>query len=147
MQKQEIQESKIDQIRSEMTRGQFSYSHLKEWPIIFFDLTGLTAAEFDSLFKCIDPFTHMLQYPNFTSGELITKNTKMYLKTELIIFLTVCRRPLHLKVMAWMTQSSEATISRVFVAWAVFLSTLFESLDLSSLPGFVEALLPKWRCY
>ena len=58
-------------------------------------------------------------------------------------FLTVCRHFLHLKVMAWMTQSSETTISRVFVAWAVFLSTLFESLDLSPLPGFVDALLPK----
>ena len=43
--------------------------------------------------------------------------------------------------MAWMTQSSEATISRVFVAWAVFLSTLFECLDLSPLPGFVESSL------
>ena len=42
-----------------------------------------------------------------------------------------------------MTQSSEATISTVFLAWAVFLSTLFECLDLSPLPGFVEVFLPK----
>ena len=60
-------------------------------------------------------------------------------------FLTVCRHSLHLKVMAWMTQSSEATMSSFFfLAWAVFLSTLFESLDLSPLPkvfndaGFAE---------
>ena len=67
----------------------------------------------------------------------------MDLRTELVTFLTVCRHSLHLKVMAWMTQSSEATVSRVFAAWAVFLSILFECFDLSPLPGFVEALLPK----
>lgn len=33
-------------------------------------------------------------------------------------------------------------MSRVFTAWAVFLATLFESLDLSPLPGFVDSLLP-----
>ena len=33
--------------------------------------------------------------------------------------------------------------SRVCVAWAVFLSTPFECLDLGPLPGFVEALMPK----
>lgn len=33
-------------------------------------------------------------------------------------------------------------MSRVFSAWAVFLATLLESLDLSPLPGFVDSLLP-----
>lgn len=45
--------------------------------------------------------------------------------------------------MAWMTQRSEATISRIFGAWAVFLSSLFDCLDLSPLLGFVQAFLPK----
>ena len=58
-------------------------------------------------------------------------------------FLRVCRHFLHLKVMVWITQSSKATVSRVFVAWAVFLSTPFECLDLTLLPAFVEALMPK----
>ena len=141
--KVKTQESKIDQIHSEMRRGQFAYSSIKERPNKLFDLTGLTTAEFDCLFECSDPFTHLLQYPNCTSGGLVSKNRKTDLRTELMTFLTVCRHSLHIKVMAWMTQSSEATISRVFVAWAVFLSTLFECLDLSPLPGFVEAFLPK----
>ena len=143
LKKQKTQEDKIGQIRSEMRRGQFSYSTIKERQNKFFDLTGLTVAEFDCLFECIDPYTHLLHYPNCTSGGLVTKNRKMDQRTELMTFLTVCRHSLHLKVMAWMTQSSEATISRVFVAWAVFLSTLFECLDLSPLPGFVDAFLPK----
>lgn len=67
----------------------------------------------------------------------------MDLRTELMTFLRVCRHFLHLKVMVWITQSSKATVSRVFVAWAVFLSTLFECLDLTPLPAFVEALMPK----
>ena len=41
LKKQKTQEDIIDQIRSEMRRGQFSYGTIKERPHKFFDLTGL----------------------------------------------------------------------------------------------------------
>ena len=68
LKKQKTQEDKTGQIRSEMRRGQFSYNTIKERQNKFFDLTGLTVAEFDCLFECIDPYTHLLHYPNCTSG-------------------------------------------------------------------------------
>ena len=45
--------------------------------------------------------------------------------------------------MARMVQTSEATISRVFTGWTVFLSTVFECVELKPLPGFVQAYLPQ----
>lgn len=42
-----------------------------------------------------------------------------------------------------MTAASTSTVSRNFCAWAVFLSSLFESLGLKPLPGFVEEFLPR----
>ena len=86
MKKVKTHESKIDQIRSEMIRGQFAYSSIRERPNNFFDLTGLTTAEFDCLFEYIDPFTHLLQHPNCISGGLVSKNRKMDLRTELMTF-------------------------------------------------------------
>ena len=58
-------------------------------------------------------------------------------------FLTVSRHALHLGVMGWMTNTSISTQSRLFVAWSVFLVTLFESIDLTPLPGEILAFLPK----
>ena len=40
-----------------------------------------------------------------------------------------------------MTAASTSTVSRNFCAWAVFLSSLFEWLELKPLPGFVEESL------
>ena len=36
-----------------------------------------------------------------------------------------------------MTNTSESTQSRIFSAWAVFLATVFDTIDLSPLPGEV----------
>lgn len=58
-------------------------------------------------------------------------------------FFTVCRHSLHLSIMARMVQTSVLTISRAFIGWAIFLSTVFECLDLKPLPGFVQAYLPQ----
>lgn len=41
-----------------------------------------------------------------------------------------------------MTNTSEATQSRIFTGWAVFLATLFDQIDLSPCPGEVSSLLP-----
>lgn len=45
--------------------------------------------------------------------------------------------------MAWTVQTSVSTIAWIFVAWAVFLSNLFECLDFKPLPALVQAFLPQ----
>lgn len=44
--------------------------------------------------------------------------------------------------MAFMTNTSEETQSRIFTGQAVFLATLFDQIDLSPCPGEVASLLP-----
>lgn len=53
------------------------------------------------------------------------------------------RHALNLGVIAWMTGSSVSTMSRVFVAWCVLLSTVFDSIDMTPLPGFLDEFMPK----
>ena len=64
-------------------------------------------------------------------------------RTQLMCFLTVSRHAFHLGVMGWMTNTSISTQSRIFVAWSIFLATVFESIDLTPLPGEVAEFLPK----
>ena len=82
-------------------------------------------------------------YPDCKSSEPSTKQRKMDKRTELMCFLTVSRHALHLGVMGWMTNTSISTQSRLFVAWSVFLVTVFESIALTPLPGEILAFLPK----
>ncbi|KAL9953682.1 hypothetical protein ACROYT_G041135 [Oculina patagonica] len=49
---------------------------------------------------------------------------------------------LHLGIMAFITNTSEATQSRIFTGWAVFLATLFDQIDLGPCRGEVASLLP-----
>ena len=56
--------------------------------------------------------------------------------------MTICRQTLHLGITGYMTGTSVSTQSRIFTAWAVFLSTLFDQLDLSPCPGEVLFPLP-----
>ena len=64
-------------------------------------------------------------------------------KPSYCVFLSVCRHALHLGVVAWMTGTSVSTISRIFVGWCVFLSSVFQAIDMSPLPGFVDTFMPK----
>lgn len=57
--------------------------------------------------------------------------------------LTITRHALHLGIMGWMSNTSASTQSRLFVSWSVFLVTVFESIDLSPLPGELQAFMPK----
>lgn len=58
-------------------------------------------------------------------------------------FLTISRHALHLDIMGWMSNTSASTKSRLFVAWSVFLVTVFESIYLSPLTGELQAFMPK----
>jgi len=42
-----------------------------------------------------------------------------------------------------MTNTSVSSQSRVFIAWSIFIVTVFESIDLTLLPGELQAFLPK----
>ena len=85
---------------------------------------------------------HTIVYPDCNNDDSFHLR-KLDAKTELISFLTICRHTLDLGVIAWMTGSSISTMSRIFVGWCVFLSTIFESIDLTPLPGFLNDYMPK----
>lgn len=109
-----------------MKRGQFNYMILMDKQNKLLYSTGLTTYEFDCLFECVEPFLYLIRYPDCKGGGFETKSRTLEAKTELMTFFTICRHSLHLEIMAWIVQTSVSTISRVFVAWALFLSTLFE---------------------
>ena len=48
-----------------------------------------------------------------------------------------------LGIVGFITNTSQSTQSRIFTAWAVFLSKLFENLDLRPCPGEVLSLILK----
>ena len=97
-------------------------------------LTGLCVENFD----CLDPYISAIIYPNCKTHQ----QRKLTKRTELMCFMTICRLTLHLGITGYMTGTSASTQSRIFTAWAVFLSTVFDQLDLSPCPGEVLSLLP-----
>ena len=106
-----------------------SYKFLKKNPKQFFYLTGLCVEDFDCLFACVEPYISAM-YPNCETHQ----QRKLTKRTELMCFMTICRHTLHLGITGYMSGTSVSTQSRIFTAWAVFLSTLFNQLDLSPCP-------------
>ena len=101
-------------------------------------LTGPCVENFDCLFACVEPYISAIIYPNCKPHQ----QRKLTKRTELMCFMTICRHTLHLGITGYMTGTSASTQSRIFTAWAVFLSTVFDELDLSPCPGEVLSLLP-----
>lgn len=120
----------------------FSYANLKNKEKKFEYMTGLSLCDFDCLYECIEPYLTAMVYPDCKAHH--NAQRKLSKKTELMCFLTICRHTLHLGIMAFIsnTCTSEATQSRIFTGWAVFLATLFDQIDLSPCPGEVSSLLP-----
>ena len=59
-------------------------------------------------------------------------------------FMTICRHTLYLGITGYMTGTRALTQSRIFTAWAVFLSTLLGSFSFTSgiyAPGFQDTVL------
>ena len=108
-----------------------SYKCLKKNPKQFFYLTGLCVEDFDCLFACVEPYISAMIYPNYCKTH---QQRKLIKRTELMCFMTICRHTLHLGITGYMSGTSVSTQSRIFTAWAVFLSTLFDQLDLSPCP-------------
>ena len=137
---QQEYERQVKLFQSEFQRSRFTYDHVMKRGQCFY-MTGLAESEFNCLFECVDPFIDCLIYPDCSSCEVSRR--KLDKRTELMCYMTVLRHDLHLVVMGLMSTTSAATQSRLFVAWSVFLVVLFESIDLTPLPGELQAFLPK----
>ena len=104
-------------------------------------MSGLTVDDFNCVLECIKPYISVIIYPDCKTNQ--DGQRKLTKRTELLCYFTICRHALHLGVMTFLTNTSDSTISRIFSAWSIFLSTLFDSIDLSPYPGEVISLLPK----
>jgi len=136
----EIQyKNQLKAFQYEFEKSRFTYEHIKKRGQCFY-MTGMTDIEFDCLYECVEPYVSCLVYPDIKSSDF--GNRKMDTRTELMAFMTILRHSLHLGIIGWMTNTSISTQSRVFVAWSVFLVVLFDSIDLTPLPGETEAFIP-----
>ena len=138
-------EQKIKEMKFELNKRKFTYDCLKNREKEFFDMCGLTVNEFDCLFGCLIPFLHLIVYPDCVQSlEKLDSNNKLLdSRTELLVTLTVARHAVDLVIMAKLVGGSSSTISRVFVAWMVFLRCVLDDVNLKPLPGFIEASLPR----
>jgi hypothetical protein len=75
---------------------------------------------------------------------LIDSNNKLLdCQSELLVALTIARHAIDLGMMAKLAGGSYYTMSRICVAWMTLIRTVFESIDLKPLPGFLEKHMPK----
>lgn len=134
----------IKKMNFELNKKTFNYICLRKKEKEFFQMCGLTVNEFDCLFACLEPFLHLIVYPDYVKKQGRNSNNKlMDHKTELLVTLTVARHAVDLAIMAKLVGGSPSTISRVFVAWIVFVRSVLDGVNLKPLPGFIEAFLPK----
>lgn len=138
-------EKKIKEMKFDLNKRRFTYDCLKNREKEFFDMCGLTVNEFDCLFACVIPFLNLIVYPDCvqTLEKIDSHNKLLDSKTELLVTLTVARHAVDLVIMAKLVGGSSSTISRVFVAWMVFLRCVLDEVNLKPLPGFIEAFLPR----
>ena len=118
----ETYQSQLQKFAHTTEKTTFSYKCLKKNPKQFFYLTGLCVEDFDCLFACGEPYISAIIYANCKTHQ----QRKLTKRTELMCFMTICRHTLHLGITGYMTGTSVSTQSRIFTAWAVFLSTLFD---------------------
>ena len=132
-------------MKFEFNKRSFTYDCVKNRENEFFLLCGLSVNEFDCLFACLMPFLHLIVYPDCVQSleKLDSNNELLDDKTELLVALTVARHAVDLVIMAKLFYGSSSTISRVFIAWMVFLCCVLDEVNLKPLPGFIEAFLPR----
>ena len=86
----------------------------------------------------MQPYSHVIIYPDCKgNGERTLAKA-----IELLAVLTICRHSLHQGVMAYMLKVGESTVQRTFVAWVVFLETIFNCIDLKPEAGFLLIKMP-----
>ena len=84
---------------------------------------------------------YLIVYPDCVQRlEKLDSNNKLLDdRTELLVPLTVARHAVNLIIMAKLVGGSFSTISRMFVAWIVFLRCVLDEVNLKPLSGFIIA--------
>jgi hypothetical protein len=117
--------------------NEFCYNNIQRRLPTFEYLCGLTLEKFDMVMECVKPYLHLIPYPKCNVSEnLFTYNT------QLLSTLTICRHGLDLKFMAFIMDTSESTIQRMFNGWVIFLATIFNRLDLTPGHGYLLHKMP-----
>ena len=117
--------------------GTFTFENLKEQKKLEY-LSGLSTERFNLVYKCLEPYLHLIPYPN--SQQVSSKTFDM--ETQLLIVLTICRHAIDLKFMAFILRCSESTVQRIFSGWTIFMATVFNRIDLRPSHGFLLKKMP-----
>ena len=114
----------------------FGYENLKKSPSNFEYLCGLNIEKFDLVMDCVKPYVHLIPYPDSKVTERLSYTT------QLLVTLTICRHTLDFRLMAYILDVSRSTVPRVFNGWVIFLSTIFNEIDLKPGHGFLLQKMP-----
>ena len=102
-------------------------------------LRCLPIEKFKVLLECVLLYAHPIFYPKCI-GSGIQTTVK---PNELSSVMTLCRHGFRNCAMAYMLQSRESTIHRIFVAWVVFVKAIFSCLNLKLDNGFLYYSMPE----
>ena len=101
----------------------------------------MTVEQFNVVLNCVTPYTHLIPYPDCEVNTPIRRSIDA--ATELLSVLTICRHGLNQGVMAYILDKSKSTMQRIFIGWIIFLSTIFNEIDLKPASGFLFKKMPK----
>ena len=104
----------------------------------FFYLCGLKVEQFDLLIDLVEPYLQYLSYADCKGPS----EKSFEFRTQYLIVMTVCRHGLDFRFMAFVLQTSETTVQRIFNSWVIFLATLFNRITLSPAHGFLLKYMP-----
>ena len=109
---------------------QFKYENFKCNLQKFEYLCGLTVERFNMVMDCVRPYLHLIPYPDCK----VSENLYTY-ESQFLCTLVICRHGIDLRFMAFIMDTSESTVQRIFNGWVMFLATLFNRLDLTPAHG------------
>ena len=119
----------------------FSFEKISEDPEKLSYLSGLSLEQFNLLMDCVRPYIQgCLRYE--TEQRPATEKTFSY-ETQYLIVMMICRHGLDFKFVGYMANVSNVTIGRIFNGWVVFLSTLYNQLNLRPDQKFLQAKMPE----
>ena len=124
---------------SEKKKKDFLYTNLVKQPAMFQHLCDLSTEQFELIFKCAAPYILHIPYPDCAGNSTLRKLDH---RTDLFSVLTTCRHGLHQGVMSFMLGVSKATTQRIFIGWVIFLSTLFNKIDLKLSGEYLLKTMP-----
>ena len=124
---------------ADLESHEFTYTNLKKFDQKFSYVCGLSVSEFDIVMECLEPYTHLLK-----DCGLKTVSSKTYdLRTQFLIVLTICRHAIDIKFMAFILNTSESIVQRLFSGWSIFTASVFNKIDLRPGHGFLLQKMPE----